>query len=838
MIYLSLIQNIALLVALCFVHSLLVRRLNRSGLPFPLVTGLLFGGVALLGMLTPVVLQPGLIFDGRSIILAVAGLFGGPLAAVLAATIAGSYRAWLGGVGAPMGIAVIIGAASIGVGWHYLRRRHPWAVSLAGLYLFGLLVHLWMLGCMAFLPAAAAKLVLANITWPVLLLYPPATLLLCLLFLELEQHVATEQALEQERQNLQDLVQAVPDLLFELDLDGRYHSCYSRHPEHLVAPPDQLLGRTISEMLPAEAAAVCHEALQEANRTGHSHGRLFHLDLPSGARWFELAVARKQGEQGARFVVLSRDVTDRRQAEDELLRSEGRFRTIVQSSPAGIYLYRLESDGRLVLTSANPAADRIIGIDHDMLLGKTIDEAFPGLVETDIPELYRRIAVGDEGPQFFETAYDLRGTRCFFAVTVFQTEPGSICVEFSDISARRQAELDLQQAKDAADAANRAKSEFLANMSHEIRTPMNGVIGMAHLLRTTELSEEQQQYLHNIESSASSLVSLISDILDLSKIESGKLDLVPVDFSLRNCLQELLDSQLFPIRQKELVVRTELPADLPDRLLGDRLRTCQIVLNLLGNAIKFSNEQGEITIAGQVVQREPGQVLLRLSVADTGIGVPSDRLEAIFEPFEQADNSTTRRYGGSGLGLTICRRLAELMGGRIWAEPNPSGGSVFQVELPFGLAEGPAAFDQQASQPPSLRSPVFTRSLSILLAEDNPVNAEFIVKVLSRMGHRVTAVEDGQQALDQLEQQHFDCILMDIQMPVVGGDEATRLIRERERECGGHLPIIALTAHAMEEERQRLLAEGFDAHVPKPVDIALLCAEMARVIAREAGRPG
>jgi len=707
MFYLSLIQNIALLVALTFVHSLLVRRLKRTGLLFPLVTGALFGGVVLLGMLTPVAFQPGLIFDGRSIILAVAGLFGGPVVAALAALPAIVYRCWLGGVGASVGVAVIIGSAVIGSGWHYLRKHRPWAVSLPGLLLFGLLVHLWMTACMTFLPAALAAVVLAKITVPVLLLYPPATLLVCLLFLQMEQHIATEQALEQERRNLDSLLQAVPDLLFEMGIDGRYYACYARHSEQLAAPVEELLGRTVSEVMPVEAAKVCLEVLQEARASGHSHGRQLCLPLPGGLHWFELAVARKTAADAAepRFVVLSRDITARKQAEGE-----------------------------------------------------------------------------------------------------------------------------LQRAKEAAEAASQAKSEFLANMSHEIRTPMNGVIGMAHLLHNTELSAEQQQYLDNIELSANSLVALISDILDLSKIEAGKMTLAATDFSLRHCLQDMVESQQYLIRQKELTVSIELPDQLPDRLRGDRLRACQIVLNLLGNAVKFTGEGGRITLAGQERERHGNRLLLRLSVADNGVGIPPEKLEAIFAPFEQGDNTTTRRYGGSGLGLTICRRLTELMGGRVWAEANPGGGSVFIVELPFELASDQS--QSRLEQPPalSLTSALFTRPLEILLAEDNRVNAEFIVKVLDRMGHRVTAVEDGQQALDRLEQQRFDCVLMDVQMPVLGGDAATLRIREREQLTGGHLPIIALTAHAMLEERERLLAAGFDAHVAKPVDLALLCAEMARLI--------
>ncbi|MFA6823191.1 MAG: ATP-binding protein, partial [Geobacter sp.] len=337
--------------------------------------------------------------------------------------------------------------------------------------------------------------------------------------------------------------------------------------------------------------------------------------------------------------------------------------------------------------------------------------------------------------------------------------------------------------------------------------------------------EEQQQYLESIESSATSLVSLISDILDLSRIEAGKMSLESTDFSLCNCIQELLDSQRYHIQMKDVRVETAFADDLPVLLRGDQLRTRQILLNLVGNAIKFT-EQGRITIAADTVSRTGDQLLIRLTVSDTGIGMTPEAMEGIFAPFTQADSSTTRKYGGSGLGLAICRRLAELMGGRIWVESRLGVGSSFFVELPFQV---PAQSLATRRQP--LRPQFPLRPLSILLAEDNQINAQFITKVLERQGHRVTLAEHGQQALDLLAGQPFDCILMDVQMPVMGGDQATLLIREQERQTGGHIPIIALTAHAMDDERQRLLQQGFDAHVAKPVDIALLGAELQRLTA-------
>lgn len=564
MIYLSLIQNIALLVALCFVHSLLLRRLKTGGLTTQLLSGLLFGCVALVGMMTPMTLQPGLIFDGRSIIMAVAGLFGGPYVALVAAGIAAAYRYWLGGVGAVAGVAVITGTASIGVVWHYLRKGNSRFSTLPMLYLYGLLLHLWMIGCMFLMPPEITQKVLATILWPVLLLYPPATLLVCLLFLQMEQHLATEQALQQERDNLHSLVQAVPDLLFELGLDGRYYNCFTRDQNLLAAPAEELLGKTVRDTLPPEAADSCLQALQEAHRDGQSHGHQLRLPVPAGECWFELSIARKGSESstGPRFVVLSRDITLRKQYEKQ-----------------------------------------------------------------------------------------------------------------------------LQDARYAAETANRAKSEFLANMSHEIRTPLNGLNGMLQLLRYTGLSPEQQEYLINMELCSKTLLELISDILDISRIEADRLELESTLFSPRQALQETIRLQESAARQKSLQLQLEPADDLPDKIKGDPLRFRQIMLNLVGNAIKFT-EQGQITVTARLPTPEPGAPpLLRIEVTDSGIGIPVELQSRIFDPFEQADNSTTRTFGGSGLGLAISRRLAALMGGSIRVTSEPGNGSCFSLELPLETKE-------------------------------------------------------------------------------------------------------------------------------------------------------
>jgi signal transduction histidine kinase/ActR/RegA family two-component response regulator len=372
----------------------------------------------------------------------------------------------------------------------------------------------------------------------------------------------------------------------------------------------------------------------------------------------------------------------------------------------------------------------------------------------------------------------------------------------------------LKQAKVVAESASRSKSEFLANMSHEIRTPMNAIIGMTELALQKPSDAEQEDFLRTACKSAQSLLGILNDILDLSKVEAGKLDLSENNFELRECLEDSFRTLRLWAGEKGLALSCRVSADVPAFVRGDELRLRQVILNLAGNAIKFTRAG---TVALDVIQDADDPALIRFRVTDTGIGIAVEKQRLVFAAFEQADNSITRLYGGTGLGLAISSHLVGLMGGAIRAESpwrdaatgQPVQGTAFHFAVRF--REG-----QRAPVKP-VNEPAASRPLRILLAEDNLVNQKLACRLLEKMGHQVIMAGDGAEVLQLLESAVVDVVLMDMQMPVMDGLQATLAIRLSEGEHGGHLPIVALTANALSGDRERCLAAGMDAYLAKPI---------------------
>jgi PAS domain S-box-containing protein len=650
-------------------------------------------------------------------------------------------------------------------------------------------------------------------------------------------------------------------------------------------------------------------------------------------------------------------IVDRRYSAQasQLATTEQRYRLLFERSLAGVY--RTTLDGRIL--DCNDACARVLGYDsRKELLESAVVAAYAS--PDDLSEFIARLQ-SEKSVTNFERRLLRRDGRPVWVLenaNLLEVDGAeSIQGTLFDITERKHSEEELQHAKDAAEAASRAKSEFLANMSHEIRTPMNGIIGMTELALDTDLTSEQREYLGMVKTSADSLLTVINDILDFSKIEAGKLDLDTTTFTIRETLEETARAFAVSAGSKGLELVCDIHPDVPAEVIGDPTRLRQVIVNLLGNAIKFT-DRGEVVLHGSVEEKTTQGLSLHFAIQDSGIGISKDKQQLIFEAFAQADTSSRRKYGGTGLGLTISSSLVKMMGGRIWVESEAGQGSTFHFtslfQLPaqashkerenhltlegihvlvvddnptnrriletmlhqwgmrptvvdsgwtalaalkrakekrdpvtlllldaqmpgmdgFALARkihedreltsatvmmltsggqrGDAARCREVGISAYLTKPVrqvelreailkvlgmqkqkteepklvtrnslreARRPLRILLAEDNAINREVAVRLLAKRGHVVTVTENGKEAVAAVESGHetFDLILMDVQMPEMDGFEATAAIRETEKATGTHIPIIAMTAHAMKGDRERCLAAGMDAYISKPI---------------------
>ncbi len=542
---------------------------------------------------------------------------------------------------------------------------------------------------------------------------------------------------------------------------------------------------------------------------------------------------------------VAQQTQDLREQLDRERALEAQYRELVDT--ANDVVVTCDADCRV--TSINRAGERLTGYSADSAQGRPLREL---VAPEDRSKLDRELAAAlaaRTGTRLEVGTVSGSAQRATIELDVRpmyrRSRPAGLQAIGRDVTARKRAEVELAQARDAAEAASRAKSEFMANISHEVRTPLNGIIGMTELLLASVLVADQRQYLSLVRSSADSLLQIINDILDFSTIEAGHLRFDAAAFNLGAGLSAALDPLAVSARQKGLEFTVTLGPGLPVAVIGDSGRVGQVMTNLVGNAIKFT-PTGAITVDVGAMAPQAGDapdvVRVRATVADTGIGITADKHALIFEAFTQADGSTSRRFGGTGLGLSIAASIVRRMGGDITVDSEPGRGATFVAtftlqrprgaDLP-GLSGEASRLLAQAdvAAAPEWCAAVRGAALEILLVEDNPVNQRLAQEILQRRGHHVVLTENGREALDALAERDFDIVLMDVQMPEMNGLDATRAIRAAEARSGRHIPIVAMTAHAMPGDRERCLAAGMDEYLTKPVHVEALVAQVERMAA-------
>ncbi len=646
----------------------------------------------------------------------------------------------------------------------------------------------------------------------------------------------TEEEIKKLNQKMKAVLDAIPDLLFEVGIDGKIYNYHSRQDDLLLMPPALFIGKKIAELLPAEAANVCLAALKEANEKGFSSGGQYSLQLESGLHWFELSVAPMQqvnDDFHSHFILLSRDITETKNAEYVIQKSEERYRglinnlnsaILVQAPDTSIIFYNKEAEELLltfdkVRNKVKMDFDRVLFDDAGEVLSV---EKYPINLILKSKKPINGYIVGIRRSVTNKTVWVLVN-----GFPVFDEKGEIIEVLFSlyDITVRKKIELELIKAKKIAESASKAKTDFLANMSHEIRTPLNGIIGFTHLLMKSKMDENQLEHMSIINESAALLMHIVNDILDFSKIESGKLELNIEEIDLFKLVKQVVDLFYYQVNKKKVNFVFHMDETIPQYILADSVRLKQILVNLLSNAVKFTSF-GDIRL--EIHHVEPFDekwATIKFAVKDTGIGIKEANNKKIFNSFVQEDNSTSRRFGGTGLGLTISNQLLKLMNSELELVSRYGEGSDFFFTIQFEKSNHSEHIDKLLNTLMVEHQKGHSKSIinkKILIVEDNKINMLLTKKLITTIVSNCTIYEarDGDEAIAEYKKEKPDIILMDIQMPNRNGYEATSEIRKIKQ--AENIPIIALTAGIMEGDKEKCLKSGMNDYLAKPIDISNL----------------
>ncbi|AKD04961.1 PAS domain S-box protein [Pontibacter korlensis] len=619
------------------------------------------------------------------------------------------------------------------------------------------------------------------------------------------------------------------DIICLHDTEGTYLYVSKAVTELLGYTPEELIGTSPYDIThPDDVKSIHRKRKQKALGARENFVAPYRKRKKDGSYvWVETnirPILNKHGEV-VQLQSSTRDITGRRKANEALLNSQKKYKDLVKYSQA--YIISHDMQGRIL--SVNPYFMKDLLYTEEEVVGKPFSTFLAGGQDAQVEVMLHHL----QDDVSFDNVLKVEGKEKqlrylhFYSYKVEERaiEPYVIAIGY-DLTERLLMEEELKQAKEAAEESARVKETFLANMSHEIRTPLHGILGMAGLLSKTPLNDQQQNYLKIIKSSSDNLLVVINDILDIEKIEAGKMHLEQIPFSVSEVVAVAFDAQKYKAEEKGLnYVLNPLPAT-GSVLVGDPYRLQQVLLNLLNNAIKFT-DRGAVSLSTRVLEETDQAMTIEFMISDTGIGIPANKWETIFEGFTQASSSTTRKYGGTGLGLNICKSLVEMQGGRIWIESEENTGSTFHFILSYAKSVGVPESEEQQELDYSKLS-----HLRVLLTEDNEINVLLAEMILSGWGATVDVAFNGEEAVALATKNEYDVVLMDVQMPIMDGVEATRIIRQLPDPNKAEVPIIALTANAIQGDAEKYLQVGMDGYVSKPFEEDKLFMAINRLVHR------
>lgn len=643
----------------------------------------------------------------------------------------------------------------------------------------------------------------------------------------------TEKALRDSEERFRKLFENIADIVFlrefnaEDDSEGRFIEVNQRACEKLGYTREEFEHLSVRSLMAPKEQYKLREIKNSLITKGKSFHEIIHITKTGVEVPIEINAVTFEMNDRPVMLSICRDISERKKLDAMILNSERRYRSLIMNLNNGFAYNKVIYDekGKIInleFVVVNNAFERMFGVKNEELKGRLYTEIFPQ--HFDIFELYNQAyedVVKNGRSRYYDEVY-LKDFDKWFSLSTYSPEAGYFAIIITDIDHKEKAALELKRAKEEAENANRIKSEFLANMSHEIRTPINGILGMIDLTMLTALDSNQKENMITAKNCAASLLQVINDILDFSKIEAGKLMLHNQNFDLEKLIFQIIKAHYISAREKGLSLVYSLSPDIPRFLVGDPNRLQQILNNLISNAVKFT-DYGQIKIDVKGTTDSGGKADIEFSVADTGIGISEENIQRLFKSFSQIDGSYTRQFGGTGLGLAISKQLVEMMGGRLWVESKEGQGSTFCFTVVLEAGSRPE------SRVPAVPDPSRGfRRYQVLVVEDDAVNQLFLYRILKEEGHFAEIASNGAQALSLCRSKQFDVILMDIQLPEMDGIEASRHIRQTEN--NKHTPIIALTAYALQGDREKFLEQGMDEYVSKPINMEELLQAMDKVI--------